>query len=69
MTQGNRNKAWIYEHLTAESLKEMQGRKETKAYILPNELILENTSLDSFRTTVQKKQRALPFVSKNWSST
>jgi len=40
------------------TIEDGQGRKETRAYILPNESIRENTPLDSFRTTIQKVEKA-----------
>jgi len=40
------------------TMEDWQGKKETRAYILPNEEIPQNTRLDSFRTTVQKVESA-----------
>jgi endonuclease G len=43
-------------------LEDWQGKKETLAYILPNYEIPLNTSLDNFRTTVQKVEKAAGMI-------
>ena len=40
------------------SLADTHGIYETRAYVLPNQEISANTSLDSYRTTVQKVEKA-----------
>lgn len=47
------------------STEDRQGRKETKAYILPNEAIPSNTPLDTFKTTIQKVERAAGLIFSN----
>lgn len=47
------------------TFEDSQGRKETRAYILPNEAIPSTASLDSFRVTVSKVERAAGFLLPN----
>ena len=47
------------------SMEDRQGKIETKAYILPNEAIPSTTSLDTFKTSVQKVERAAGLVFSN----
>jgi endonuclease G, mitochondrial len=39
-------------------LEDGQGKREVRAYVLPNAVIPSNTPLDNFRTTVQKVEKA-----------
>ena len=45
------------------SFEDRQGRKETQAFIMPNEGIPENASLDSFRVSIEKVERAAGMIS------
>ena len=47
------------------ALEDDQGKKETRAYVLPNAEISSNTPLDNFRTTVQKVEKAAGLVIAN----
>lgn len=42
--------------------EDWQGRKETRAYILPNALIEDKTPLDMFRVTIEKVERAAGLI-------
>lgn len=42
-------------------LENWQGSKEIRAYILPNQEIAANISLENFRTTVQKVEKLAGF--------
>ena len=44
------------------SLEDAHGNKETQAFILPNEPIAEKTSLDCFKTTVEKVEKCAGIV-------
>ena len=44
------------------TFEDWQGRKETRAYILPNEAIPSTEPLDSFRTTVQRVEKAAGII-------
>lgn len=46
------------------ALEDWQGRKETQAYVLPNQKIPPNTPLDNFRTTVQNVEKAAGIIFK-----
>lgn len=44
------------------TLEDRQGKKEMRAYILPNEEIADKTPLDNFRVTIQKVERAAGII-------
>lgn len=49
-------------------LEDGQGKREVRAYILPNTIIPSNTPLDNFRTTVQKVEKAAGILLFNQSN-
>jgi endonuclease G len=50
------------------TLEDNYGRREIRAYILPNAVILPDTPLDHFRTTAQKVEKAAGILLFNQSS-
>ena len=44
------------------ALENEQGNREIRAYVLPNTIIPSNTPLDTFRTTVQKVEKAAGLI-------
>lgn len=50
------------------TLEDRQGNREIRAYVLPNSVIPTSTSMDSFRTTVQKVEKAAGLILFNQSS-
>jgi len=44
------------------TLEDKQGKRELRAYILPNSVIPSNTSLENFRTTAQKVEKAAGLI-------
>lgn len=44
------------------TFEDLQGRKETQAFILPNEAIPQNMPMDRFKTTVEKVEKAAGII-------